>query len=408
MGPCPIAVFEKNHTIESEVIGTVCNSIEIENFRNIRTASVTFSEGVNLLHGDNAQGKTNLLEAIYFTALGKSFRPVKEAELIRFGEESARMVNRFRDSVRTQSLTFRIFSGRGRRIVEQNGMKVGRMSEMVGAFRVVLFCPEHLSLIQGGPELRRNYLNVALSQLRPLYLQSLQRYNKILKERNALLKRAPEDMATFRATEPMWSAQLAHEAAILTVHRARYVKEVSHHVSRCFAEMTGDYEGGGEIPELVYAPTLGSEWLEGFREDPTLYTDTARLEDRYLELLTTRHDREIGAGATLWGIHKDDIRVTLNGRPARLYASQGQQRSLALAMKLAEGEVSAKESEGDMPVFLFDDVLSELDGHRRDYLVRQLRGRQVIMTACDPAAADFGGDVRLIRVQDGGYTPEEV
>ena len=390
------------------MIGTVCHSIEIENFRNIGSASVAFTEGVNLLHGNNAQGKTNLLEAVYFTALGKSFRPVKEAELIRFGEESARVVNRFSDSVRQQSLSFRLFAGRGHRIVEQNGLKIGRMSEMVGAFRVVLFCPEHLSLIQGGPELRRNYLNVALSQLRPMYLQSLQRYNKLLKERNALLKRAPEDMATFKATEPMWSAQLAHEAAIITVHRARYVSQVNDHVKACFSDMMTKYEGGDELPELTYQPTLGSEWLEAHHDDPDIFTDQQRLEARYLELRTTRHDREIGAGATLWGIHKDDVKITLNGRPARLYASQGQQRSLALAMKLAEGWVSAYESAGDMPVFLFDDVLSELDAHRRDYLVQEMKGRQVIMTACDPAAADFGGAVNLIRVDGGRYTQKEV
>ena len=390
------------------MIGTVCNGIDIENFRNIESASVTFTEGVNLLHGDNAQGKTNLLEAVYFTALGKSFRPVKEAELIRFGEDSAHVVNRFHDAVRAQSLSVRLFSGHGRRVVEQNGLKIGRMSEMVGAFRVVLFCPEHLSLIQGGPELRRNYLNVALSQLRPVYLQSLQRYNKLLKERNALLKRAPEDMVTFKATEPMWSAQLAREAAAVTVHRARYVKQVNDHVRACFTDMMKKYEGGDELPELTYQPTLGSDWLEAHGDDPDLFTDASKLEERYLELLTTRHEREIGAGATLWGIHKDDVRIHLNGRPARLYASQGQQRSLALAMKLAEGWVSAYESGGDMPVFLFDDVLSELDTHRRDYLVQEMKGRQVIMTACDPAAADFGGAVNLIRVDGGRYTQREV
>ena len=390
------------------MIGTVCHSIEIENFRNIGSASVAFTEGVNLLHGDNAQGKTNLLEAVYFTALGKSFRPVKEAELIRFGEASAHVVNRFSDSLREQSLSVRIFSGQGRRVVEQNGMRVGKMSEMVGAFRVVLFCPEHLSLVQGGPELRRNYLNVALSQLRPLYLQSLQRYGKLLKERNALLKRAPEDMATFKATEPLWSAQLAREAAILTVHRARYVGQVNQHVQACFSDMMTRYESGGELPELTYRPSLGSEWMERQGNDPTLFTDPVRLEERYLQLLTTHHDREIAAGATQWGIHKDDVSISLNGRPARLYASQGQQRSLALAMKLAEGWISAKESGGDMPVFLFDDVLSELDAHRRAYLVGEMKGRQVIMTACDPAATDFGNAVNLIRVEGGRYTPREV
>ena len=367
-----------------------------------------FSDGVNLLYGDNAQGKTNLLEAVYFTALGKSFRPAKEAELIRFGAETAYVKNRFADSLREQTLSVRLFAGKSRRVVEQNGMKVDKMSDMVGAFRVVLFCPEHLSLIQGGPELRRNYLNVALSQLRPLYLQALQRYNRILKERNALIKRAGEDMATFRSTEPLWSAQLAREAAAVTVHRARYIRQVNHHVRTCFADMMKKYEGGDELPELTYIPTLGSEWLAREGQDPAVYEDASRLEERYLELLSAHHDREIGAGATLWGIHKDDIRITLNGRPARLYASQGQQRSLALAMKLAEGWVSALECGGDMPVFLFDDVLSELDVHRRDYLVHEMQGRQVIMTACDPASADFGEKVHLIRVRGGQYTRREV
>ncbi len=371
---------------------------------------MTFDEGVNLLYGDNAQGKTNLLEAIYFTALGKSFRPAKDAELIRFGAEGATVVNRFSDSLRQQTLSVTLTAGstagRTRRVVEQNGLRLGRMSEMVGAFRVVLFCPEHLSLIQGGPELRRNYLNVALSQLRPMYLQSLQRYNRILKERNALIKRAPEDMATFRATEPMWSAQLAEEAATITVHRARYVRQVEGYVKASFADMMQKYGRRieDELPELTYLPTLGSEWLETNAANPTLYENRDRLRDRYLELLSTRHDREVAAGVTLWGVHKDDIRITLCGRSARLYASQGQQRSLALCMKLAEGEVAALESGGDRPVFLFDDVLSELDAHRRDYLMRELDGRQVIMTACDPASAhveDVG--VHLIRVKEGTY-----
>lgn len=370
----------------------VCKSIRIENFRNIGEAEVHFSPGVNVLYGDNAQGKTNLLEAVYFTALGKSFRPAREAELIRFGAEGCRILNTFSDSLRTQTVSYRLSGGRGRRLVEQNGVRVTRMSDMVGAFRVVLFCPEHLSLIQGGPELRRGYLNVALSQLRPVYLRALQRYNQILKERNSLLRRAPEDMATFRATEPMWSAQLAHEAALIAAMRDVYISRVNRLVAACFSDMTED----GEVPELTYVNSLG---LTG-----EALADRADVEARYLSLLSTRHDREIGAGATLWGIHKDDIAVTLNGRPARQFASQGQQRSLALAMKLAEGEISAQESGGDRPVFLFDDVLSELDSRRRAYLMGELEGRQVIMTTCDPSASGIAADrVHTIRVVAGRY-----
>ena len=378
----------------------ICKKIEVENFRNIREASVVLEPGVNLLWGDNAQGKTNLLEAIYFSALGKSFRPVKEAEMIRFGEESAHIVNIFEDSQREQTLSVRLFGGRARRIVEHNGLKISKMSDMVGAFRVVLFCPEHLSLIQGGPELRRAYMNVALSQLRPVYLRALQRYNKILKDRNALLRQAPDDMATFRATEPIWSAQLAHEAAVIAMHRDRYVTEINRHVKACFRDMieTGGVPVGeeGEIPELEYVNSLGMRGEE--------LKDTAEVERRYLELLSSHHDREIGAGGTLYGVHRDDIKVTLNGRPAKIYGSQGQQRSIALAMKLAEGEVCAADSGGDMPVFLFDDVLSELDVHRRAYLMREMQGRQVIMTACDPSSSELSDrDIHMIRVRGGEY-----
>ncbi len=377
-----------------------CQQITIQNFRNIPSASVEMSPGVNLLYGDNAQGKTNLLEAIYFTALGKSFRPAKEAELVRFGTDGAHIENRFADALREQTISVKLFPGKSRRIVEHNHVRISRMSEMVGAFRVVLFCPEHLSLIRGGPDLRRTFLNVALSQLRPVYLQALQRYNQILKERNTLLRHAPDDMATFKATEPMWSAQLAREAAIITHHRDRYIRQINDHVKACFADMCacGAVEDG-EVPELTYQNSLG---LTG--EALGTVGDTER---RYYTLLSTRHEREIGAGSTLWGVHRDDIEITLGGRAARLYASQGQQRSIALAMKLAEGSVSALESGGDLPVFLFDDVLSELDNRRRAYLVRELEGRQVIMTACDPSAEELR-DVHKIRVKNGEYKEYDV
>ena len=365
----------------------ICRRIEVKDFRNIETADVSFEPGVNVVVGDNAQGKTNLIEAIYMTALGKSFRPVKEAETVRFDQPMAHIVNHFSDSLREQTVSMKLFAGKTRRIIEQNGNRVSRMSDMVGAFRVVLFCPEHLSLVQGAPELRRNFLNVALSQLRPVYLRSLQRYGQILKERNSLLKKAPDDMKTFHATIDFWSSQLAHEAAILSAHRDRYVKQADEYVKRCFATMSGERE----IPELSYLSSSGRDSFD----------DVAEVESCYMDLLSRHHDREIGAGCTLWGVHKDDIRIHLNGRPARLYASQGQQRSITLAMKLSEGEISAYESGGDRPVFLFDDVLSELDAHRRAYLMGELTGRQVIMTTCDHITEQDG--FHMIKVKDGTY-----
>ena len=303
-----------------------CNRITVTNFRNIAGAEVEFGEGVNVLWGENAQGKTNLLEAISYAALGRSFRAMRDEEMIRFGEEVAEVSVDFTDTVRTQNITVRLGRGRRRRI-EQNRVKVERVSDIVGQLRTVLFCPEHLSIVKDGPGERRNFLDVALSQLYPLYLRSLQRYNQVLKERNQLIRNYEEDPKTFRETVEFWSLQLAHEAAVLAGYRVNYLCAVDKSVRDCFREMTG----GSETPGVTYAGSGG--------QAPEAYRDTAATEAMFRDLLMTRHEREIGAGTTLWGIHKDDIKITLDGREARFYASQGQQRSLALALKLSEGEV---------------------------------------------------------------------
>ncbi len=364
-----------------------CNRIKIRNFRNIEEAELSFDAGVNILVGDNAQGKTNLLEAIGFTAIGKSFRTNHEEELIRFGEDFAEVSLDFTDSVRQQNITVRMMPGHRRRI-EQNRVKVARLSDIVGAFRTVLFCPTHLSLIREGPGERRNYLDIALSQLYPVYLKSLQQYNQILKQRNKLIRSAPEDRRTFDSTVEFWSSQLAHQAAQIARYRMRYLKRAAPYIASCFAEMTNERE----VPTVVYA---GSSHAE-----PEEYEDVGATGKAYFDLLMKNHDREIGAGSTLWGIHKDDIDILLNGRSARAFASQGQQRSLALAMKLAEGEVCF-EVTGERPVFLFDDVFSELDASRRAYLSGKISGRQVIITTCEPFGISGG---KLIRVENGRYT----
>ena len=363
-----------------------CNKISIRNFRNIEVAEIEFDSGVNILCGENAQGKTNLLEAIHFTSLGKSFRTSHDEEMIRFGEELCEVSLDFCDSVRRQNITVRMMQGK-RKQIEHNRIKVGRVSDIVGAFRTVLFCPEHLSLIKEGPGERRNFLDIALSQLYPVYLKSLQRYNQILKQRNQLIRAAEDDRSTFDATVELWSQQLAHEAAVIARYRYRYIKMAEEHVKHFFGEMTGERE----TPMLVY---LGSS-----KQPVEEYEDIEKTEAAYRTLLSSHHDREIGAGSTLWGIHKDDIEILLNGKPARSFASQGQQRSLALSLKLAEGEVCATVC-GEKPVFLFDDVFSELDSTRRAYLSGKIGERQVIITTCEPSGI-VGG--KMIRVEKGTF-----
>ena len=363
-----------------------CNAIRIRNFRNIKEADIAFDDGVNILTGNNAQGKTNLLEAISFAAIGKSFRTSHEEEMIRFGEEFCEVSIDFTDSVRRQNITVRMMKGR-RRKIEHNGIKISRVSDIVGLFRTVLFCPEHLSLIKEGPGERRNYLDIAISQLYPVYLKSLQRYNQILKQRNQLIRLAEEDRKTFSDTIEFWSEQLAREAAVIAGYRVRYLEKAKKHIQSCFEEMTGEKEK----PNAVY---VGSS-----HKEPEFYLDREAAEKDYFEMLMSHHDREIGAGSTLWGIHKDDIEIEINGRSARAYASQGQQRSLALSMKLAEGEVCSQIT-GERPVFLFDDVFSELDATRRAYLSGKIHDRQVIITTCEPFEEQGG---RIIHVENGSY-----
>ena len=364
----------------------ICTNIKTLNFRNSLEADVNFTDGVNVLVGNNAQGKTNLLEAVYMFSLGKSFRAAKESDLVNFDCNEAKVSLSYRENSRSdlQNITMKIGKNR-RRVIEINGLKIGKLSEMIGAFRAVLFCPEHLSLVKEGPSMRRSYLDVAISQFRPVYLRSLQRYYAILEQRNKLIKGAEDDRRLFDSTVDIWSAQLAHEAAIIASYREKYVKLVHAAVSEIIKNMSGEKE----LIEISYS---GSGKLED-------YSDLHANEERFLKLLTENHDREIGAGVTLWGVHKDDIDIRINSREARKFASQGQQRSIALALKLAEGEICRQET-GDFPVLLLDDVLSELDSKRRNFLLSSVSGRQVIMTTCEDA--DFG-DVNKITVENGKY-----
>ena len=363
-----------------------CRNIYVENFRNINTADVDFCEGTNVLIGENAQGKTNLLEAIYMTSLGKSFRQGNDKDVIQFDKDYCFVRNSYTDDTRDMEISMRLFGDRRAKVIEQNKVKIRRASEMVGGFKIVLFCPEHLSIIKDGPAIRRNFLDVAISQIRPLYIKSLQRYNTILKERNALIKSANDNRGAFNGTIDLFSQQLAHEAAIITGYRMKYIERLKGHVSDCFSDMTGKRE----------QPTL--EYISSGKLSEVECLDLKKCEQAYLELYSSHHDREIAAESTLWGIHKDDLEINLNGNRARIFASQGQQRSLSLALKLAEGEIIREDSGGEYPVFLFDDVLSELDGTRREYLLSNLKDKQVILTCCE--RGEIVAD-KLITVKGG-------
>lgn len=362
------------------------------NFRNIEEAELEFSPGVNVFLGNNAQGKTNALEGLYLMAAGKSFRTSRERELVRFGKPFFEVELLMKDERREQKLYFKTFgadSGK-RRECKKNGAAVGRLGELLGTFRAVLFCPEHLSIVKDGPAERRAFLDIALCQLRPMYLSALSRHNKVMTQRNALLKQLSEGEGDRRLLE-VYSEQLAREAAFIYTSRRDYIKRLDRHIKNFFAELCGMNEIN-ELPELSYKNSLKDN---GFNESEAL--------EAYRRALSANVGREIAAGASLYGAHKDDIEIYLDGREARLYASQGQQRSISLAMKLGEGEIS-REYSGEYPVFLFDDVLSELDPGRQEFLLSRLGERQVIMTACTPPP--LIGAASFIRVESGRYTAD--
>lgn len=359
------------------LVSRVC----FKDWRNIPVCEVPLGGGINVLWGMNAQGKSNILEGIYYFARGRSFRGAKERELVRFGCDFASVELEFRrDGYENDTRLEAVLPKSGKKRLTRNGAPLSSTAEMMGNFRAVLFCPANLSIVTGGPLERRTFLDIAISQLSGAYLTYLRRYTKILSERNALIKRAQNGEAVSREEWDVYAESLSECGAWISAYRNEYTGYLSEAVARYFSEMTN----GAEVPELVYNSHALYEGI------PSPLT-SAKAPDRatLYEKLTVNIEREIAAGVTLWGTHKDDVVMRLNGKEAKLFASQGQQRSIVLSLKLAEAEI-ANTLGGEYPVILLDDVFSELDENRRRYILETLgspdvsRPRQIIVTSCEP------------------------
>ncbi len=335
----------------------IIESIAYKSFRCISEAEIKPCATTNIFLGNNAEGKTAALEGIFMFAQGRSFRGAKEEEIIKFDEEIASVELIFSDKARRQKLEMR-FSRDGKRRYIRNGVSMERLSEFIGCFRAVVFCPDDLSIVRDGPAVRRKMLDCAISQLDPAYLRELQKYSNILAHRNSLIKNYYTDPASYNDTIDIWTDSLAVSAEIISGKRFDYTEKLNAAVENIFSEMTG----GRENPSFVYS--------------------AKKTADEYKTLLKASREREIKAGVTLYGVHRGDIEIKLNGLEAKTFASQGQQRSLALAAKIAEGRISKTET-GDDPVYLFDDIFSELDGSRRKFLISGLGGVQIFITSCE-------------------------
>ena len=345
------------------------NAIELRSFRNYEQLQLDFEPGVNLIVGDNAQGKTNLLEAISYLGSGKSFRAQKTGEMIRFGADFAEISGDIYAEERQQTLRWVLFAGSRPRQIWRNGVKKKTAADISGVMSTVLFCPEDLMVLKTGAAARRRLGDHALCQLRPNYDAALTEYNRILEIKSRILKDHHENPGVLEIL-PEYNTRLCQVGALIISYRARFFEGLG----KAAAEYHGQFSGGKEEFSLQYH-TVSSV------NDP--FAPVAALTQDLQEHLERHYRAELESGQCLTGPHKDDFSVNLNGIDLKAYGSQGQTRTAAISLKLAQRELMKRES-GQEPVLLLDDVLSELDPGRQDFVLNKIVSGQVFITCCEP------------------------
>ena len=345
------------------------NEIVLQDFRNYRNLALEFDEGVNLIVGDNAQGKTNLLEAVAYLGSGKSFRTQRSAELVRLGAEFADVSGNIYSQERSQYLRWVLFPVARPRQLHWNGVKRKTASEIVGVLQTVLFCPEDLMVLKSGASARRKLGDHALCQLRPNYEAALSEYGRILEQKNRILKDRYDNPALLEIL-PDYNTRLCQVGALLISYRARFYAGLGREAEKFHSH----FSGGCEDFSLTYKTVSTIT-------DP--FAPVSILTGQLQEHLESHYRAELESSQCLTGPHKDDFDVTLSGLSLKAFGSQGQTRTAAISLKLAQRELMAKES-GEMPILLLDDVLSELDPGRQDFVLNQIDKGQVFITCCEP------------------------
>lgn len=337
------------------------NNIVLENYRNIEGLTADFDD-VNIIWGENAQGKTNLIEGIYLFTGAKSFRGVRDNQLIKFECPKSRLKIEFEGSGREQTAEILIEKNR---IATLNGIKKKSPAMLGDEIKAVVFSPVHLNMIKDGPSERRKFIDGALCQIKSNYRNLLKEYSRALLQRNTLLK----DMAKNSELDAMlyiWDANLAKSGAKIIYQRLKYIEAVMPYISEI-------YSGISSGNEKIVVRYTGYD---------SANTDTEEIEKKLLSDIKNSRIHDMMSRTTNCGPHRDDIEILINDSSARLYGSQGQQRSCVLALKLAEASL-LKKMTGIEPIALLDDVMSELDEKRQDYILNHIKNRQIFITCCD-------------------------
>ncbi|MGN0735651.1 MAG: DNA replication/repair protein RecF [Anaerovoracaceae bacterium] len=336
-------------------------NIKIKDFRNYNELELDFNSKVNFILGQNAQGKTNLLESIYITSMGKSFRTSRDTEMIGFGKDFARVYCEISRNDMDGSVEI-IIDRAGKKFVKLDGVKIKRASELLKNVYIVIFSPEDLKIVKDEPEKRRKFIDRELCQIKPSYYDSLSNYKKVLLQRNTYLKEEIVDPSIL----DIWDMQLAEYGKRVMRHRSEFIEKLDFISS----EIHGKITDGRENLNIKYAPNVD------FKED--LY-----------EILKKSCDNDLRQRTTTRGPHKDDLEFYIDGINVRNFGSQGQQRTCALSLKLAEISIIEDET-GEKPVLLLDDVMSELDSMRQKFLIKSLEDVQLFITTTEMSESLLG------------------
>ena len=354
-------------------------SLTLDYFRNYEHENIQLCPAINVFYGNNAQGKTNLLEAVYLFSNGRSHRTKSDRELIKFDKNLFSLNLLFRDASREYKMQMRV-SKEGKKVIKINNVGIKKLSMLMNYLNVVMFSPDDLDIIKGSPSVRRRFIDEAISQLYPKYLANLINYQKVLAQKNSLLKNIKYSADNPDELLAAWNMQLAGYGSVIYKYRCDFISKINNISTPIHKDIAN------EKIEIVYCPGIK--------------LNDNNIEMSFLDSLEQNRKREIEAGTCLIGTHRDDLKFFINGSQARIFGSQGQQRSCVLTLKIAETEY-IKLIKDEYPVLLLDDIMSELDINRRRYLWERICDKQVLLTCTDIDILNDKQNISLFKINGG-------